>query len=53
MTGVATGVRAGHALAEIERLWHAPEGSDDGDKLDILAALVERYEQTRWRRTQS
>ena len=36
------------ALAEIERLWGAPEGSEDGDKLDVLATLVERYEEARW-----
>ena len=32
------------ALQEIERLWNAEPGTDDGDKLDILATLVERYE---------
>ena len=32
------------ALAEIERLWNAAPGSDDGDRLDVLATLVERYE---------
>ena len=26
----------------------APAGSEDGDKLDILATLVDRYEQARW-----
>jgi HTH-type transcriptional regulator/antitoxin HigA len=36
------------ALAEIDRLWGAPEGSDDGDKLEILAALIEKYEEERW-----
>jgi len=36
------------ALREIERLWGAAPGSDDGDKLDILATLVEKYEDTRW-----
>ncbi len=33
------------ALQEIDRLWGAPAGSEDGDKLDILVALVERYEE--------
>ncbi len=33
------------ALQEIDRLWGAPEGSDEGDKLDILVTLVERYEE--------
>ena len=36
------------ALREIERLWGAAVGTDDGDKLDILAALVEKYEEDRW-----
>jgi len=29
------------ALREIERLWGAAAGTEDGDKLDILATLVE------------
>jgi HTH-type transcriptional regulator/antitoxin HigA len=32
-------------LREIERLWGAKAGTPDGDKLDILATLVEAYEQ--------
>jgi HTH-type transcriptional regulator/antitoxin HigA len=32
------------AIVEIERLWDAEPGTDDGDKLDILATLVEKYE---------
>jgi HTH-type transcriptional regulator / antitoxin HigA len=36
------------AVAEIERLWDAEPGTDDGDKLDILATLVEKYENDRW-----
>jgi HTH-type transcriptional regulator / antitoxin HigA len=36
------------ALAEIEKLWGAAAGSEAGDKLDILATLVEKYEDTRW-----
>ena len=36
------------ALAEIETLWGAPEGTDDGDKLDVLLALVDIYEAKRW-----
>ena len=36
------------ALAEIERLWGADVGSAEGDLLDVLATLVEAYEQKRW-----
>ncbi len=32
------------ALEEIERLWGAPEGTPDGDRLDVLMVLVENYE---------
>jgi HTH-type transcriptional regulator/antitoxin HigA len=35
-------------LKEIERLWGAALGTEDGDKLDILATLVEKYEESRW-----
>ena len=33
------------ALAEIERLFDAKPGTGDGDRLDVLATLVEAYEQ--------
>jgi HTH-type transcriptional regulator / antitoxin HigA len=36
------------AIAEIDRLWKAEPGTDDGDKLSILAMLVEMYENERW-----
>jgi HTH-type transcriptional regulator/antitoxin HigA len=36
------------ALAEIEACWGAPEGSEEGDRLDVLVALVESYEAKRW-----
>ena len=32
------------ALREIERLWGADEGTPEGDRLDVLATLVEAYE---------
>jgi HTH-type transcriptional regulator/antitoxin HigA len=35
----------GRALREIERLWGAKDGTPDGDRLDVLATLVEAYEQ--------
>jgi HTH-type transcriptional regulator/antitoxin HigA len=36
------------ALAKIEAYWGAPEGSEEGDKLEVLVALVELYEAKRW-----
>ena len=36
------------ALREIEALWGAEEGTDAGDRLDVLATLVETYEICRW-----
>ena len=36
------------ALAEIEACWGAPEGTEEGDRLEILVALVELYEAKRW-----
>lgn len=33
------------ALAEIERLWEAKPGSQEYDQLDVLATLVEVYEE--------
>ena|SRR2546425_2449470 len=32
------------ALAEIKRLWGAPAGTPEGARLDILATLVDAYE---------
>jgi len=32
------------ALREIQRLWGAKEGTPEGDRLDVLATLVEAYE---------
>jgi HTH-type transcriptional regulator / antitoxin HigA len=36
------------ALAAIDALWGAAEGTEDGDKLDVLLALVDIYEAKRW-----
>ena len=36
------------ALREIARLWEAPEGSPDADRMDVLATLVDAYESRRW-----
>lgn len=32
------------ALAEVERLWGAKSGTPKGDRLDILATLIDAYE---------
>jgi HTH-type transcriptional regulator / antitoxin HigA len=32
------------ALAEVERLWGAPATSPEGDRLDVLATLIDAYE---------
>ena len=32
------------ALAEVERLWGAKLGTPDGQRLDVLANLIEAYE---------
>lgn len=36
------------ALREIEALWGAEDGSQKGDRLDVLLALVDHYESRRW-----
>jgi HTH-type transcriptional regulator/antitoxin HigA len=36
------------AIREIEKLWGAAAGTEEGDKLDILSTLVEKYEDSRW-----
>jgi HTH-type transcriptional regulator / antitoxin HigA len=36
------------ALAEVERLWGAKLGTSDGDRLDVLATLIEAYESTHY-----
>ena len=36
------------ALAEMERLWGAPAGTPEGDRLDVLATLVDAYESERY-----
>jgi len=32
------------ALREVERLWGAPSGTPEGDRLDVLATLIDAYE---------
>ncbi|MGH8544326.1 MAG: helix-turn-helix domain-containing protein [Gammaproteobacteria bacterium] len=36
------------ALSEIERLWHATPGTPEHDRLEVLATLVDEYENRRW-----
>jgi HTH-type transcriptional regulator/antitoxin HigA len=36
------------ALGEIERLWGARLGTPEGDRLDVLATLIEAYEAERY-----
>ena len=36
------------ALKEIDSYWGAPEGSEEGERLDVLLALVDVYEEKRW-----
>jgi antitoxin component HigA of HigAB toxin-antitoxin module len=53
---IRTEAEHAEALADIERLWDAPEGSPEADRLEVLAMLVEAYEKgtsrlgppTRW-----
>jgi HTH-type transcriptional regulator/antitoxin HigA len=35
------------ALAEVERLWGARSGTPEGDRLDVLATLIDAYEAER------
>jgi HTH-type transcriptional regulator / antitoxin HigA len=35
-------------LTAIESLWDAPEGTEEGDRLDVLLAPVDIYETKRW-----
>jgi len=32
------------AMAEVERLWGSPLGTPEGERLDVLATLIEAYE---------
>lgn len=45
---IKTDADHGVALAEIERLWGAAEDTPEGDRLDVLATLIEAYEEKRW-----
>ena len=45
---IRTEAEHAEALADIERLWDAPEGSPEADRLEVLAMLVEAYEKVRF-----
>jgi hypothetical protein len=32
------------AMAEVKRLWGSKNGTPDGDRLDVLATLIDAYE---------
>ena len=36
------------ALANVERLWGARSGTPEGDRLDVLATLIDAYESERY-----
>jgi HTH-type transcriptional regulator / antitoxin HigA len=36
------------AIEQIDALWGAEQGTPDGDRLDVLATLVDAYEDRRW-----
>jgi HTH-type transcriptional regulator/antitoxin HigA len=36
------------AMAEVARLWGAKSGTPEGDRLDVLAALIDAYEAARF-----
>jgi HTH-type transcriptional regulator / antitoxin HigA len=41
---IRSGADYNQALAEVERLWGAAGGTPEGDRLDILATLIDAYE---------
>ena len=45
---IRTDAEHADALAEVERLWDAPEGSAQADRLEVLVMLVEAYETARF-----
>ena len=45
---IRTDAEHADALAEVERLWDAPEGSAEADRLEVLVMLVEAYETARF-----
>ncbi|WP_315838252.1 transcriptional regulator [Bradyrhizobium prioriisuperbiae] len=37
-----------NALAEVERLWGAKSGTPKGDRLNVLATMIDAYEARRY-----
>jgi HTH-type transcriptional regulator / antitoxin HigA len=42
---IRTDVDYEEAMAEVKRLWGAKDGSPEGDRLEVLATLIEAYEE--------
>ncbi len=38
------------AMAEVERLWGSPDGTPDGDRLEVLAELIQAFEKRHYKR---
>jgi HTH-type transcriptional regulator/antitoxin HigA len=53
MKGEVKPIRTGRdyqaALKEVERLWGAKAGTAEGDRLDVLATLIDAYEAAHFR----
>lgn len=45
---ILTEVDHAAALAEIERLWDAPDSSDEAARMEVLAILAEDFEKRFW-----
>jgi HTH-type transcriptional regulator/antitoxin HigA len=42
---IKTATQYASAIAEIERIWNAPVGSETADRLEVLVILAEAYEE--------
>jgi HTH-type transcriptional regulator / antitoxin HigA len=45
---IRTDAEHAEALRQIDALWGAAPGSPEGDTLDVLATLMDAYENSRW-----
>lgn len=48
MQSIRTDEEHGAALAQIDALWNAPEGTEEAARLEALVRLVVAYEEKRW-----